>query len=151
MKEPVEVINRHTEEYVEVFDDETIRIPAGGRVVMNRRQAVRFLGIHPGMDAKKGTMKIKNLDIIPLAKGAVEAAPKFICNVDGLEFSTQKELDEHTRLVHGGQQYKDERLEKKAEEKEVGIACPLCGFIAKNKAGLRVHLANCKADVPATE
>jgi hypothetical protein len=88
MKEAVEVLNRDNAVYTEKFGDDVITIPAGGKIVMGRRDAIRFLGTHAGQDPKTGKAKVKNLEIVPIAGKPVQIAPKFICPLDGLEFST---------------------------------------------------------------
>lgn len=148
MKEAVEILNRDTAPYSEKFGDDIITIPAGGKVVMPRRDAVRFLGSHAGFDNVKGKDRVKNLEIVAI-KGESDPLPeiKFTCPKDGLEFPTKEDLEDHIKKVHPGEQFLDARLEKKVEGNrpiEDGIKCPLCDFVAKNKAGLRVHLANCK-------
>ena len=153
MREQVNVINMEDEAYQEKFMDQDVFIPAKGRILMGRREAVKFLGQHAGMNPKTGQPKVKNLVIEAINGKKVEVVPEFICNLCAMKFATQTELDEHSK-VHKDQTFKDERLEKETQktgaapaDAKTGPACPFCGLTVASPHGLKIHLASCKGAV----
>lgn len=97
------VWNDWTQEHVEMFKGEEIRIPAKGFIEMGWSEAVQLKGqFSPilrdgtGRDLKP---KMIRLEKISVASAEPEKA-KFICQMDGKEFSSQKELDEYIAANH---------------------------------------------------
>jgi hypothetical protein len=97
----VQVKNLDTREYVEMFRDQEIRIPAGESVSMGRSEAIAFLGQFIPMikDGAERHIKPKKLEIIedPEQHAAARGQPEKFESVDGKMFRTQAGLEQHNR------------------------------------------------------
>lgn len=102
MAQHVFVENVGDKVYEETFREKDIIIPPGGKIKMQRREALIFLSMM-SPTGKNGAPVEKRLRIVPVDSGASTEAdePKkeFICNLDGKKFDTQRELDEHLRTI----------------------------------------------------
>lgn len=105
MAQHVRIVNEGKRPYTENFNGNIITIPVGGSIEMQRREAIRFMAqmSPPGYIDENGTVDNskpaeKRLRMIP-KDGKVETEKKFVCNLDGTEFDTQKELDEYLERV----------------------------------------------------
>lgn len=96
-----EVINTSDEEYKEMFAGKLLTFPPKGSIVMERREAVRFLGQYVPFDREKSNGE-KPLSWKP-ANGKRPAAalpdveidePKFVNQATGKAHASQAELDE---------------------------------------------------------
>ena len=73
MSRQAQVLNEGATEYVEEWNGKTYRIPAKGKITLNRNEAVNFMGRHPGYyphnypdPILKGTLRKKPLTLIDL-------------------------------------------------------------------------------------
>lgn len=102
MAQHVWVENAGSKPYKDTFREREINIPSGGRIEMQRREAIIFLGcMSPtGPDGKPIE---KNLKMIPVmsSDGQKVESGEFVCNFDGKRFLTQSELDAHLKTVAG--------------------------------------------------
>jgi hypothetical protein len=93
----VKVRNLDTREYVEIFRDEEIRIPAHGFVEMGRSEAIKFLSQATPMnvDGSGRCLKPKKLAMEedPEAHAAARDQPIKFDAPDGKQFRTQKGFD----------------------------------------------------------
>lgn len=99
MAQHVFVENIGNRTYKDTFRDDEINIPVGGKIQMQRREALIFLGrMSPtGPDGKPVE---KMLRITPVSESVGEKEEKhFVCNLDGRSFSSQAELDAHLRTT----------------------------------------------------
>lgn len=98
MAQMVNVVNEGTADYVDTYRDNPVKIPAGKSIVMQRRDAIEFLG-RMSLTGRDGKPVPKMLKIEPIAgeKKEEEKTGRFICNLDGAEFDTQEELDEYLK------------------------------------------------------
>jgi hypothetical protein len=93
------VWNNGDKEYKEMFRGDEIKIPARGFIEMDAKDANFFRGQFTpiikdgqGRDLHPKPLSVEILaDTIP----AVEAAPKFVCQMDGTEWPSQAALDKH--------------------------------------------------------
>jgi hypothetical protein len=112
----VKVRNLHTEEYVEMFRDKEIRIPAGGYVEMGRAAANAFLGQITPMNLDGSgeciTPKKLRIDEDPEQHAADRDQPLKYTAPDGKQFRTQMGYDEYMSSL-------------RAEAKEVEDAKPV--------------------------
>lgn len=107
--------NDWTQEHVEDFRGDMVRIPAKGFIVMSWPDAVQFRGQYTpiirdglGKDLKPKMIRVEKIDA-----GAPEyAAQKFVCQVDGREFNTQAELDSYIAANHTERMVDDEARKK---------------------------------------
>lgn len=102
MAQHVFVENLGSKTYEDTFRERAISIPPGGRIEMQRREALIFLGMMspPGRD---GNPVEKKLRIVPKdgqpADREEEQKKEYICNLDGKKFDTQRELDDHLKTL----------------------------------------------------
>lgn len=95
------VRNENVHPYREKFQDRLIEIPAGESIQMDNDEARRFLskcnGILRDADGQPDPRGFKKLRIEPLpsAKSEAPEVPKFVSHIDGKEFGSKKELDDH--------------------------------------------------------
>lgn len=117
-KKTVYVKNMHpTQTYREEFKGVKYAIGPKQAIKMDRRSALQFLGTTGTSSIEKGV--VKNLEIIE-NENDVEEAPevtKYVSNVDGREFDTQKELDNYLSTMNleetGAAPLKDETVKVK--------------------------------------
>lgn len=112
------VWNDHTEDHVEEFKGEMIRIPAKGHIEMYWSDAEQFKGqytpiIRDGMgrDLKPKMVRLEKIDAVAQAEKA-----KLVCPMDGRSFDTQDALDAHIAEKHVDQML-DEEAQKKFRAK----------------------------------
>lgn len=90
----VKVENLDTREYVEIFRDEEIRIPAKGFIEMGRSEAIKFLSQATPMniDGAGRCLKPKMLKLVedPEAHAAARDQPIRFEAPDGKQFRTEK-------------------------------------------------------------
>lgn len=110
------VFNDSSRDYTEEYNGEEILVPAKGSILMNRRDAVKFLGTYSGPDPKDSTKpKEKRLRIIQLKPETSEnGSGEYVCNLDGKTFNTQEELDEYLKKIS----------DQTAEREDSGIVKP---------------------------
>jgi hypothetical protein len=102
MAQHVFVENVGSATYEDEFRGQKISIPVGGRIKMQRREALIFLGcMSPtGSDGKPAEKKLR---LIPVdgepTETAAEVKKEHICNLDGQKFDTQQELDDHLKKL----------------------------------------------------
>ena len=93
----VRVWNDNVYPYKEVFQDERIEIPPGKFIMMDEKKAIMFKGSFAPMklNAQKQPMpeSFKMIRIESKSVPLKEEMPKFICQQDGKEFTSQAELD----------------------------------------------------------
>lgn len=93
----VKVYNDNIYPYREVFKEEVYEIPAGGFITMDKAKAIMFHGsFSPIVKNAQGEYDPKYFKKIRLEEISPEVAKpvaKFICQMDGKEFNSQKELD----------------------------------------------------------
>jgi hypothetical protein len=105
MSNQVAVFNDNIYPYKEKFKDDEINIPSKGHILMERQEAVQFLGQMNapvlGADNEHLPQGFKMLRIIQNKKDleAVES-PVIKCHQCNDEFSTQELLDDHIRTEH---------------------------------------------------
>lgn len=109
----VKVRNLDTREYVEIFRDDEIRIPAGEYVEMGRSEAIKFLSQATPMALDGGGRCIKPKKLVleedPEAHAAARDQPVRFEAPDGKEFRTEK----------GYQAYMLNFVEKSSEQKPI--------------------------------
>lgn len=113
------VWNDWTAEHVETFKGETIRIPAKGFIVMDWAEAVQFKGSYTPIvrDGMERDLKPKMIRLEKIAVASPEPEKqRFICQMDGKEFSSQQELDEYIAANHLDKLVDDD-VKKKLKEK----------------------------------
>jgi hypothetical protein len=144
-KQMVNVVNKGGNTYTEEFMGRKIILAPGGAVQMTRREAVAFLGTYSGMEEGKKRPIEKNLVIeYPDGKPPEIESEKKICNKCGIECQNDDDLEAHMKEQHAG----ESEGEKNPEPAQDGtLTCPICKKNGiKGKAGLRIHLANCKGE-----
>ena len=116
-KKTVFVKNMHpTQTYKEEFKGVKYSIKPKQAIKMDRRSALQFLGTCGTSSIEKGI--VKNLEIIEneTELEEVEESTKFVSNVDGKEFDTQKDLEEYLSSLNpeevGAAPLKDETDKK---------------------------------------
>ena len=145
MTNKVLVRNRNYEPYTETFMGEQLTIEPNGTIPMKRTRAIQFLRTISEFDPNTNKPKIKNLVIEKPADYVDEKITSYICPVCGNHYRTEDELNKHlTTHASSKKEVKDETPKAKLEPGMV--ACPFgCGFIAKNKTSLSIHLRTCKS------
>jgi hypothetical protein len=110
------VWNDHTEEYVEEFRGDTVRIPAKGFVEMGESDANQFCGQHTPIirDGLGNDLKPKKLrrERLPHAATQTLDSKYFVCQVDRQMFETQSALDAHIAAHHTEVMLDDEAKNK---------------------------------------
>lgn len=108
------VWNDHHKPYSEMFRDEQITIPAKGHVVMDKSDAIIFMGQYTKPNrldsGEELNPKMLRLEIIPDNKPAVE---KILCQMCKEEFQTKKELALHGQLAHADAIVEDDAKKSK--------------------------------------
>lgn len=111
----VKVWNDDVKDYSEEFNGKMITIPAGEYVVMERGDAVTFMGkykpisIDPRTGKHMGFKKLRREFVeedTPLAE-----SKKHTCMIDGQEFTNEEELIKHVKDNH-----MDKIVDKKSKE-----------------------------------
>lgn len=112
----VRVWNDHTEEHVEDFRGDLIKIPAKGFVEMCKSDADFFKGQHTpiirdgmGRDLKP---KMIRLEILPHPATQTLDSKYFVCQMDRQMFETQSALDAHIAAHHQEAMVDDEARNK---------------------------------------
>jgi len=99
MAQHVYVVNEGKETYEDTFREQPVKIKPGGRIEMQRRDAIAFLGrMSPA--GKDGMPVPKMLKMVPKG-GPVKEVQKFTCMLDGEEFDNQEDLDKHLKTLVG--------------------------------------------------
>jgi hypothetical protein len=123
------VYNRHPQGFThkEKFRDETIEIKAGGFVLMDYEDAVRFKGQYfPMIKNAQGAEDPKGFKVIHLEPddGSSAAQPiimqkDFVCHIDGAKFPTQALLDNYLKMNYADVAFKDESIEEEIAKEEI--------------------------------
>lgn len=100
VRENFEIVNNGDKPYKEMFRGKEIVIPAKGSIVMERREAVNFVGQYIPFD-KEHSIGEKPLSMKP-ARGKAPSAPVAVLDdepehvhpVTGKEYATKEALDE---------------------------------------------------------
>jgi hypothetical protein len=99
----VKVINDNTHPFIGQFKDEEINIPAQGHILMNPTDALAFKGAYsPMKKTATGQPDPKYFKMIRIEENAqpVVEPKKYICQFDGKEFLTEKELENYIDENH---------------------------------------------------
>lgn len=75
------------------------RIPAGGHIILPRAEAAMVVGFKPPT-AMKDTPIMLRRELVARNPESY-TRQKFVCNLCGLEFDTQVQLDSHMEKIHG--------------------------------------------------
>ena len=119
MREQCYVINKEAKDYSEVFNGDPISIPANGRIKLGYKEAKRLLGsFNADIDKTTGKPVIKNLEIQRIEEDEELDLEEieFTCNLDGMKFKTQEELNAHLE-EHKDLVAKDELAEERNEKR----------------------------------
>jgi hypothetical protein len=111
------VWNDHTEEHVEEFRGEIVKIPPKGFVEMPWPSAVQFRGQYTpilrdglGRDLKPKKIRLERID--DAAPKFAAPASKFTCQACNKACKTQKELDDHIAKQHVEQMVDEDAREE---------------------------------------
>lgn len=112
----VKVWNDHTEEHVEEYRGETIRIPAKGFIEMGKSDFDFFKGqytpiIRDGMGRDLKPKMIRG-ELIPHPATQELESKYFVCQMDRQMFETQSALDAHIAANHTEVMVDDEAKQK---------------------------------------
>lgn len=112
------VYNRHRDglDHNEMFKGKMLNIKVNQFVVMDYDDAVDFKGQYFPMKlmptGEPDPAGWKMIEVVPINDGDENAPRKYVCNMDGREFSSQSELDKYTSANFGEQVFKDQGLDE---------------------------------------
>jgi hypothetical protein len=103
----VKVWNDDDREYVELFREEELRIPAHGFIIMSRHDAADFVSkwinpIDPKTGQEKNFKKLRREPILESQENEFKALPNGWCPICKKDCHTQLALTNHMRKQHPG-------------------------------------------------
>lgn len=145
------VVNHGTQPYKEKWDNQEITFAPGEKKVMERTEAIRFLGTFAAenKDANGDTLNGKTLHLEDKDDPwAARDSGAFISQIDGEDYGTDAALKahyaefKHMRLVRD---VSDDVAEKMKIAQTTGkanrvFACHICDFETSDKRGLSGHM-----------
>lgn len=150
-KRRVLVFNRDTESYDQEWKGIDVVIRAGRGVEMSYRDAQDFMGTYSGQDPLDPLVpRTKNLVIKEISgnEGLIDnkignkstESIKYISNYDGIEFSSEKELNKHLDTI------REKTIAPELNGPMDLITCQFCGKKGiKGAHGFKRHLTLCPA------
>lgn len=121
------VYNMHPNGFThkEIFRGDLITIKANDFVEMDYEDAVQFKGQYFPMkstaDGQQDPISYKCIEIKPSEKVAlVESVTRWVCHLDGKEFSTKQELETYTKSKYADvETLKDDSLDAELEKEVI--------------------------------
>lgn len=118
----VKVWNDNTYPYAEKFRGDQINIAPKGYIEMEFYDAHQFLGqMPPNIEVDAAGQQLpKSYKMLRIEQdGQAPVIKKFVCMINGMEFQTQKALDEYIRINHMDSIVDEESKEEFKKDKSI--------------------------------